>query len=511
MKVLAFLLCLLASPALAQTGSIKTPTVLTTEVNTLLADNTTNQITAFDFRQVFLDVITSAASLPSVNTFTSGQTITLPSGNSPALTINQTLTGTAGATNWNSITIASDNVAGSFLADMNVTHSFGGAAATGARVGQFNWLIQTAATSASNSSRNYLANECLSQTNTGDGGTGTGEATAKGAYFGCNALVRNAGTNVYNMFSMEFDLQSTSTSSARYSAAGAFVNFEAVQGTAVDAGALFYSGGSIPAAGGGGPYGPGVGFHTGILFGELGNSGLPPIDSGGSVLSTFFTSLSTFPVTNGIDLRGFTVSGLAFASTGFTVSGTGTVTVNKNANPASVSPGGVMQIALADGTSAPMIIDAFAGAPTFEGRRTGGTALSKVNVGSGDVLSQFVGQGWTTGAAYGVQSGSVAITAAETFTAIAQGTRIDVRTTPIGTIIPAVAATFAGDGSFKATGYAQHGVSTVAALPTCNSAAEGARYGVTDHAAAPVYAAIVAAGGTVHIGVYCNGTNWIND
>jgi hypothetical protein len=51
-------------------------------------------------------------------------------------------------------------------------------------------------------------------------------------------------------------------------------------------------------------------------------------------------------------------------------------------------------------------------------------------------------------------------------------------------------------------------VKTVATLPTCNSAARGLMYIVTD-ALTPVALAAVSAGGAVVIGVTCNGTNWI--
>ena len=51
-------------------------------------------------------------------------------------------------------------------------------------------------------------------------------------------------------------------------------------------------------------------------------------------------------------------------------------------------------------------------------------------------------------------------------------------------------------------------LSTVAGVPTCNAAAEGLMRGVTD-ALAPVSLALVAGGGTVHVKVYCNGSQWI--
>lgn len=55
---------------------------------------------------------------------------------------------------------------------------------------------------------------------------------------------------------------------------------------------------------------------------------------------------------------------------------------------------------------------------------------------------------------------------------------------------------------------AQRPVTTVGALPTCNSATKGAMYFVTD-ALTPVALSTAAAGGAVQVGVTCNGTNWI--
>jgi chitinase len=51
-------------------------------------------------------------------------------------------------------------------------------------------------------------------------------------------------------------------------------------------------------------------------------------------------------------------------------------------------------------------------------------------------------------------------------------------------------------------------VKTIATLPTCNSAARGLMYVVTD-ALLPAALATVGAGGAVVVGVMCNGTNWI--
>ncbi len=54
----------------------------------------------------------------------------------------------------------------------------------------------------------------------------------------------------------------------------------------------------------------------------------------------------------------------------------------------------------------------------------------------------------------------------------------------------------------------QGGVTTVGALGTCDSGAEGIRWAVND-ALTPVSLSTVAAGGSAHVPVYCDGTNWI--
>lgn len=78
--------------------------------------------------------------------------------------------------------------------------------------------------------------------------------------------------------------------------------------------------------------------------------------------------------------------------------------------------------------------------------------------------------------------------------------------------------TFSGS-AFKSTGFSVDGtghafetslklaLGTVGSLPTCNSAAEGTLYAVTDSNSTAFYATLVG-GGTNHVMAYCNGTNW---
>jgi hypothetical protein len=64
--------------------------------------------------------------------------------------------------------------------------------------------------------------------------------------------------------------------------------------------------------------------------------------------------------------------------------------------------------------------------------------------------------------------------------------------------------------TLAAIGPLKAGIVAVASLPTCNAAGEGYRMGV-NNALAPTALATVVGGGTVHVPVYCDGTNWIVD
>lgn len=389
----------------------------------------------------------------SLNPTFQSVTINPIAGNNSALTINQTLSGGTGSNkNYTSMNIASDNVNCAFCTDFEDTHFFGGPLAAGTRIGAFYNLVQTAATNPAqpggNSLRVYLGGGGLVQTNTGDGGTGLGSAQALGTYFGWNPIVRNSGTNIFNMWGEEIDVQSAAGSSARYSTGSAIVNYEAVQGTSLDSAITIYSGGSIAATGGAGPWGPGVGFHNGITFAEL-NNGLVPLDAGASVLSTHLETIANIPVTNGIDLRGFLISGLEFAANGITINPTGNVDINRNANPGSVqanAPNTGLRYAAIDGGLGNFLIDTFANVPAYIGRRAGGTANAKANVNGGDLLAQFTGEGYTTAGAYTGQIVGERMAAAETFTSSAQGTFVDWITTKNGTLVTAAQMKLDGFG-----------------------------------------------------------------
>lgn len=64
------------------------------------------------------------------------------------------------------------------------------------------------------------------------------------------------------------------------------------------------------------------------------------------------------------------------------------------------------------------------------------------------------------------------------------------------------------NGTLAATLGFQAPVVAVASLPACNGGAEGTIYGV-NNATATTFNSTVAAGGSNHVQVYCNGTNWV--
>lgn len=255
-----------------------------------------------------------------------------PIGNNVGLVINQTPTGSTGVTYWNQINMSGDTSPCAFCVDFYDQHALGGASVRGAKAGFTALLYQTTVNTGSGATA-IVGLEGIGSSNVGDGGTGLTNSLVQGTYFGQNVIARNDGTNVQEVVASEADTMTSNiagggvrNSSARYTFGYTAANYEAVQGATLDAAYAVYSGGSIGADHGGGPWGPGVGFHCGLCFAELSANTLVPLDSTATVLGTHLESLSNIPVAYGIDLRGFSISTSAFASTGFVVSGAGAVT-----------------------------------------------------------------------------------------------------------------------------------------------------------------------------------------
>jgi len=118
------------------------------------------------------------------------------------------------------------------------------------------------------------------------------------------------------------------------------------------------------------------------------------------------------------------------------------------------------------------------------------------------------GTGGGTGTVTVVSSGNL------TSTALMTGGGAQTSQTPSATATMDTSGNISTPGTIQTgvgssnPGYLQLNRTTVSALPACNSGAEGARMSVND-ATATTFASIVVGGGSNHVPVYCNGTNWV--
>lgn len=106
-------------------------------------------------------------------------------------------------------------------------------------------------------------------------------------------------------------------------------------------------------------------------------------------------------------------------------------------NATTASPGllaGIfgVYIAAPDTTASFVHLDSFGNSTGFLGRASGGTAASKTALASGTLIFQLQGRGYN-GTAYSGEAVGFQMTAAETWTSSAQGTRALIRTTTNGT------------------------------------------------------------------------------
>lgn len=455
-----------------------------------------------------------AALLNSIATLSDAGTLTLApaTGFIQGLSTNQVLSGsslpTGAAANLFFITGDTAQAGGGFVNGVVVSHNAGGSAATGGRQSLASFLNLSTPTSASNTNTNYVALYGNAFTATGDGGTNTGGG-ARGGIFGLAEWsdLQSGGVNLLSV-GPEFNTSIRTGGSAahKFELLLAEHSLDAVAAATTDA--------SLAISGQSGA----IGHNTGITFSAL--SGQHAVKSSGTLINSTGGTFAT-----GIDFSASTFT-TAIKTAGFTVGGTGQTALNFNAAAApAIGINQGLQINGVDNGIAGVEINDYGAAPVYAQRYANGTGATPTKVLNTNVIGQHVFRGWD---ASGVFSGNQAImraVAAEDWNdATHRGVNLIFLTTPTasGTVAQAMevfasggigvgTAADPGIGSLAAANVVKHGISTVAALPTCNSAAEGARYGVTDHAAAPVYAAIVAGGGTVHIGVYCNGTNWIND
>lgn len=190
-------------------------------------------------------------------------------------------------------------------------HSFGGSSLKGARQSVDVISNFTAATSASNTNRNYVP--IIGQMNifADDGGTGLGYGTtAKGSFFGGNFVVRGVGTNLSSATGVEVDLNLTGSQVVRSGFSA--VSFPTTQGTLYD---YAYGIGASSGAGA-------IGWKNGLYFTTDVNGGAP-ISTTGCMICTDGTAAT---VATGIDFSPYVISGYFLLGPGnmFSVDGAGT-------------------------------------------------------------------------------------------------------------------------------------------------------------------------------------------
>lgn len=212
--------------------------------------------------------------------------------------------------------ITSDNVdAGTgFIIGHQRRYIFGGSSLKGGRIAGYDFTANTAITNASNANRNYVGHVGIAYSAFGDGGTNTG-AGALGAFFGNNPIshLASGATNVLEACGSEIDVQVDTGASTKYTRGLSIVGYNQVRGASIDT-ALSISGGTNH-----------TGFKTGILFTDA-NRGTTenPFYASSVLMSTFWLG-STPTIATGIDLSGFTITGNAWQSTTFAITGAGAI------------------------------------------------------------------------------------------------------------------------------------------------------------------------------------------
>lgn len=262
-----------------------------------------------------------------------GSLFVIASGLTRALQTDQVLTGTlVGPFAVNAFTIASDDIDATngsgldhFVDGWQHNYDFGGSTVRGGRQALTSYLNLTTATNSANDNRNYVAFAAFATAETGDGGTSTALADAKGAMFGVHgvAVALAGATNLLAVTGAEFDVAMETGSSAWAKSILLLSNRDddRVKGAVVDAMLWVFKGGaSSPAT------------NDGILFGSPASASYFPFDTNSTVLRTLAGTFGT-----GIDFTASTPTVAAIKTPGFTVNPVGDVTVAAASTSASAT------------------------------------------------------------------------------------------------------------------------------------------------------------------------------
>ncbi|MEX3667994.1 beta strand repeat-containing protein [Paraburkholderia phenoliruptrix] len=237
--------------------------------------------------------------------------------------------------------IQADNVAAgaTFILGNEHKYVFGGSSATGGRIAEYNFLYQSAATSSSNTQRNYVGTQSEVTSVSGDGGTNL-TSGAQGAYFGfaTDSRLQTGATNVWELTGGEIDTDTQTGSSTKYLIGWSIVGNNTVQGSALDA-ALDIGGNNQQGDGN-----HHAGWNFGIVFDDI--HGYSPVNSNSTLLGGSFPTLGTQTINYGINLGSFSCTTACYASNGFSVLQNGTINtagINGTTNGAAATSGTVGQ------------------------------------------------------------------------------------------------------------------------------------------------------------------------
>lgn len=254
--------------------------------------------------------------LDGINTWSNAQTLNMPTGSTAAFTINSNGSGTIGsAFAFNSINVNTDaiNAGSNFVNALQINDSFGGSSVQGGRQGIFSLLNVTSATNATNPNRNYTSISGSINVGSSDGGTSpSSSGTSQGIFLsGLFNSAASSGATALQVFSSgEFNTNMASGTSTwmktLVNLAGG--NLDVATGSVINSMLYCYNLANTAK------------WSTGILFDNLGGLGFFPIANNGTIIKTTGGSVGS-----GIDfaLTSFTTN--AFASPGFSVSGTGAI------------------------------------------------------------------------------------------------------------------------------------------------------------------------------------------
>lgn len=270
-------------------------------------------------------VITDEVGIPEISpTLTLEPTTTGARSLTQAINTSQWATGTvSGPTNLNTFKVWADdidatNAVGSdfFVQPWSFESYFGGTNMRGGRNALAAYAYLTAASNSANDNRNYVGSTGVATALAGDGGTNPTFADSKGALFGGGfvGVAASGAINLHNVTGAEFNvaMQTGSTTYAKSIAQFSNRSDDAVKGSGIDAMLWLYK--------------QGVGATTmtnGILFDYPADANSFPFDTNSTVLK-----VGAGTIGYGIDLSSVTVTGAAYRSNGFNVSGVGAMTAS---------------------------------------------------------------------------------------------------------------------------------------------------------------------------------------